>query len=193
MNQHIAELQKAMGLIADGKRGPVTTGAILEAADRGFLAYEKPASVATPVPAAVVPSEWDERSAKNLNGVHPDLVKVHDLARTKAPWPYVITEGVRTLERQKQLLAAGASKTLNSMHLIQKTGFSHATDAIPWLDLDEDGKIETSEIYDWAMVKKLSDIIKASASELGVKLIWGGDWRTFKDGPHYELDRNVYL
>ncbi len=193
MNQHIAELQKAMGLEADGKRGPVTTGAILEAADQGLLTYEKPASVATLVPASVTPSGWDERSAKNLKGVHPDLVKVHDLARTKTKWPYVITEGVRSLERQKQLLAAGASKTLNSMHLIQKTGFSHATDAVPWLDLDKDGKIETSEIYDWSLVKDLAAVIKASASELGVKLVWGGDWRTFKDGPHYELDRSVYL
>jgi hypothetical protein len=34
--------------------------------------------------------------------------------------------------------------------------------------------------------------VKAAAEELGVALDWGGDWKKFKDGPHFELDRNVY-
>jgi peptidoglycan L-alanyl-D-glutamate endopeptidase CwlK len=25
-----------------------------------------------------------------------------------------------------------------------------------------------------------------------VPIVWGGDWRTFKDGPHFELDRRKY-
>lgn len=119
------------------------------------------------------------RSRDRLKGVHPDLVKVIELAITKTPVDFMVTEGLRTVERQKTLVAKGASKTMNSRHI---TG--HAVDIVPIID----GKVR----YDWPLYHKIAPIIKDCAKQLGVAIVWGGDWRTFKDGPHFELDRKKY-
>ena len=123
---------------------------------------------------------FGSRSLKNMVGIHPDLRRVLDRALQNSPLDFVVIEGLRTLERQKQLVASGASQTLNSRHL---TG--HAVDLLP---IGPDGK----SAFDWPLYDKLGPAVKAAAEELGVALDWGGDWKKFKDGPHFELDRNVY-
>lgn len=119
------------------------------------------------------------RSLDALKGVHPDLVAVVKRAIELTSVDFVVTEGLRTLARQKKLVAEGASKTMNSRHL---TG--HAVDLAPWLG----GTVR----WDWPLFYKLADAMKQAAAELKVPLVWGGDWRTFKDGPHFELDRKKY-
>ncbi len=118
-------------------------------------------------------------SLERLRGVHPDLVAVVKRAITLTEIDFTVTEGLRTRERQAQLVKAGASKTMNSRHI---TG--HAVDLAAWVE----GGIR----WDWPLYAKLAAAMKRAASELGVAIIWGGDWRTFKDGPHFELDRRVY-
>jgi peptidoglycan L-alanyl-D-glutamate endopeptidase CwlK len=127
------------------------------------------------------------RSLKNLQGVHPDLRRVFDRALAISDMDFVIIEGLRTVERQRQLVAAGASKTMNSRHL---TG--HAVDVCPMVDISGNGKVETSEMFNPRLLTKLSQHVKAAAEIEGVAIAWGGDWRTFKDLPHWELDRRVY-
>lgn len=119
------------------------------------------------------------KSLSRLEGVHPDLVKVVKLAIELSDVDFTVTEGMRTLERQRQLLAAGASKTMNSRHL---TG--HAIDLAPLIG----GKVS----WDWPPFYKIADAMKRASNSLGVPLVWGGDWKSFKDGPHFELDRKVY-
>lgn len=131
--------------------------------------------------------QWDARSLRNLQGIHPDLRKVMDRALQEAPFAFIVTEGLRTKERQKELVRIGASKTLNSRHI---TG--HAIDLVPFVDIDKDGRVETEEMYAWPLYHKLAPVIKAAAAKEGVAIVWGGDWKSFKDGPHYELDRRVY-
>lgn len=122
----------------------------------------------------------DARSEKNLQGVHPDLVKV-----VRASWEdyratgkdFVVTEGLRTPERQAQLVKAGASMTMNSRHL---TG--HAVDVAV--------KVGTIR-WDWPLYMHLGALMKSNALRLGVPIVWGGDWQ-FRDGPHYELSREFY-
>ena len=121
---------------------------------------------------------FSKRSLKALEGVHPALVAVAHRALELSPVDFVVTEGLRTLERQKELKAAGASSTLNSRHL---TG--HAIDVAAWI-----GEIR----WDWPLYTQIADAFKQAASELNVAIVWGGDWKTFQDGPHFELDRNVY-
>lgn len=120
-----------------------------------------------------------QRSRDRLKGVHKDLIKVVELAITKSSIDFIVTEGLRSKERQRQLVAAGASKTLNSRHI---TG--HAIDVAALVD----GKVR----WDWPLYAKIAEAMKAAANELGVKIVWGGDWRSFKDGPHFELDRRFY-
>ena len=120
-----------------------------------------------------------ERDRKRLDGVHPDLVRVVELARSRSTVAFFVLEGMRSLARQKQLVAAGASKTLKSRHL---TG--HAVD----LGALVDGKVR----WDWPLYHQIAAAMKSAAKELGVALEWGGDWRTFKDGPHFQLSRSKY-
>jgi peptidoglycan L-alanyl-D-glutamate endopeptidase CwlK len=119
------------------------------------------------------------RSLARLKGVHPDLVKVVQRALTYSPHDFLITEGLRTRARQQQLFNAGASKTLNSRHI---TG--HAIDFAVLIA----GKAR----WDWPLYGPVADAFKRAATELNVPIIWGGDWKTLRDGPHIELDRRRY-
>lgn len=120
-----------------------------------------------------------ERSLNRLAGVHPDLVRVVKRAAELTEIPFVVTEGLRTLERQKQLVASGASTTMKSRHI---TG--HAVDLAAMVG---------DEIrWDWPLYAKLAKAMKAAAAELKVAIEWGGDWRTFKDGPHFQLTWKAY-
>lgn len=131
--------------------------------------------------------QWDERSLRNLQGIHPDLRRVMDRALQEAPFAFIVTEGLRTPKRQQELVRIGASRTLNSRHI---TG--HAVDLVPFVDLDKDGKVETEEMYSWPLYHKLAPVIKAAAAKEGVSIVWGGDWKSFRDGPHWELNRRKY-
>ena len=119
------------------------------------------------------------RSLERMQRVHPDLVKVVMLAIELTEVDFGVTEGMRTIERQRELFAKGASKTMNSRHL---TG--HAVDLVAYIG---------SEVrWDWPLYHKIADAMKRAANSLGVPIVWGGDWKSFKDGPHFELDRKVY-
>lgn len=119
------------------------------------------------------------RSKMRLEGVHPDLVRVVDRAIEISTVDFTVLEGLRTPERQKTLLESGASQTMNSRHI---TG--HAVDLGAWVDSQVD--------WSWPLYHKIAAAMKTAAKELGVSIVWGGDWRNFKDGPHFELDRKVY-
>lgn len=121
----------------------------------------------------------DERTEKNLTGVHEDLVKVVRRAADLSDCPFIVTEGLRTMKRQRELVAAGASKTLRSRHL---TG--HAIDFAPLVG----GEVT----WKWPPFALVAAAFKRAAAELGVAIHWGGDWRTFRDGPHIELDAKRY-
>ena len=118
-------------------------------------------------------------SKNNLKGVHPDLVKVVEKAITLTEIDFRVTEGLRSKTRQIELVNKGASKTLNSRHI---TG--HAVDVVALIG----GAVR----WDWPLYDKIAKAFKQAAKELNIPIVWGGDWKTFKDGPHFELDRNVY-
>ena len=82
------------------------------------------------------------RSISNLRGVHPDLVAVVKRAITITEIDFTVTEGLRTKERQAQLVKAGASKTMNSRHI---TG--HAVDVAAWVD---------GVRWDWGLYAKIA-------------------------------------
>jgi peptidoglycan L-alanyl-D-glutamate endopeptidase CwlK len=124
--------------------------------------------------------KFGSRSLKNMKGIHPDLRLVLDKALQDSPLDFVVIEGLRTKERQKQLVASGASERLDSRHI---TG--HAVDLLP---IGPNGK----PAFDWPLYDQLGPAVKKAANDLGIELDWGGDWKKFKDGPHFELDRAAY-
>lgn len=121
----------------------------------------------------------DARSERSLVGVHPDLQRIVRRAAELTDVDFVVTEGLRTVARQKKLVQKGASRTMRSRHL---TG--HAID----LAAKVGGQIR----WDWPLYHKLAAAMKAAAESLGLPLTWGGDWKRFRDGPHFELPRESY-
>lgn len=119
------------------------------------------------------------RSLKRLEGVHPDLVRVVKRAISISAVDFTVTEGLRTISRQRQLVAAGASQTLNSRHL---TG--HAVDLAALVG----GKVS----WDWPLYHTIAKAMKEAARLENVPLEWGGDWKRFKDGPHFQLPFKLY-
>ena len=117
-----------------------------------------------------------QRSLQNLSGVHPDLVAVVKRAIQITEQDFSVIEGIRNIDRQRQLFKSGASTTMNSRHL---TG--HAVDIAPH-----------PLSWDWEYFYPIEDAMKQAADELGVDLEWGGDWKSFKDGPHWELSWEAY-
>ncbi|MEQ1671433.1 MAG: M15 family metallopeptidase [Hyphomicrobium sp.] len=115
------------------------------------------------------------RSLTRLEGVHPDLVAVVHRAAELSETPFQVVEGLRTLERQRQYVRQGASRTLKSRHL---TG--HAVDVAPWIGPDFDWDNEDGYKQIWAA-------FKAASTELRIPLEWGGNWRGFCDMPHMQL------
>jgi len=118
-------------------------------------------------------------SLQKLEGVHADLVKVLEKAVEQDSVAFVVTEGVRTVNRQRDLFAHGATTTMRSRHLS-----GHAVDLAVLIG----GEISWS----WPLYAQLAHVMKTVAAEVGVPLEWGGDWRTFKDGPHFQLPWGKY-
>lgn len=115
-----------------------------------------------------------QKSLDSMNGVKDPLVNVVKRAIQISEIDFKVLEGVRTLERQKELLARKVTQTLNSKHL---TG-----DAV---DL---GALKNGEItWDKASYATIAKAMKQAAKELNVNIRWGGDFKTFFDGPHFEL------
>jgi len=115
-------------------------------------------------------------SIQKLEGVHPDMVAVIKRAIEITEQDFSVIEGLRSYERQKELVKKGASKTMNSRHL---TG--HAVDIAPY-----------PLSWDWEYFYPIADAMKDAAQELGIDLEWGGDWKSFRDGPHWQLSWKSY-
>lgn len=140
-----------------------------------------------------MPFSFSQRSRNALRGVHPRLVAVVGRALDLTDVDFMVIEGVRTPERQKQLYAQGRTKpgrkvtwTLNSNHFVNsRTGYGHAVDLLP-------------APYDWKNLADFDKVAKAmlqAANELNVPIRWGADWdrdgkpreRGETDSPHFEL------
>ena len=124
------------------------------------------------------------RSKERLNTCDPKIRKVFNEVIKHVDC--TILEGVRTLDRQKELVRTGKSKTLKSKHLPGPDGLSRAVDVAPY-PIDWNNK---ERFYLFA------GFVKGIAAEMGIKLRLGADWdgdfttrdQTFHDLPHFELD-----
>ena len=148
--------------------------------------------------------KWGLRSLQNLSGIHPDLRKVADRALQLTTQDITVIEGIRSVERQRQLLAQGHTRTMNSRHI---GGF--AIDLIP------------HPFTTWEDTEKWETIATAFAQasrELEIPVVFGAAWHkplgefetgkqaredytktrraqkrpVFLDFPHIELYRKAY-
>ena len=117
------------------------------------------------------------RSLQSLSGVHPDMVAVVKRAIEITEVDFTVIEGIRNVNRQRELFKAGKSTTMNSRHI---TG--HAVDMVPW-------PVDWEDLERFEM---MAEAMKTAAEELEVPIVWGGDWKSFYDAPHFELNRKKY-
>lgn len=92
-----------------------------------------------------------------------------------SPYDFIITEGLRTVERQREMVRTGKSQTMNSYHLVGK-----AVD----IALIVNGTVN----WEFALYREVANHIKKRAKELGIKITWGGDWKKLVDGPHFQIE-----
>ena len=126
------------------------------------------------------------RCLNRLQEVHPDLQRIILRGSEIYQGEFIVTEGKRTKARQKELYDAKATTTMRSRHVPE----SNASGLPCAVDLAV--KVGTEIRWDWPLYKIVADAIKQAAEELGLPIEWGGDWRTFKDGPHFQLPWKDY-
>lgn len=123
---------------------------------------------------------FSDASKSKLNTCHPDLQRIfNDIIQTR---DCTIICGARTLEDQQKAFKGGFSKIdgikRKSMHQISKERpLSLAVDVLPYPIKWDDKKGH----------EDFARAVKATAEHLGIKIFWGGDWKSFSDRPHYEL------
>jgi peptidoglycan L-alanyl-D-glutamate endopeptidase CwlK len=122
--------------------------------------------------------EFSPRSLREMKGIHPKLRKIADLAIQYSELDFIVTDGKRTIAEQRAYVRKGASKTMRSKHL---TG--RALDFVSLVD----GRIS----WESKPMTKVAKAFKKASKELGIPIVWGGDWRGSWDKPHIELGRTV--
>lgn len=146
-------------------------------------------------------------SLSNLRQVHPNMILVVSHAINLTEQDFIVYDGARTMAEQREYVRRKVSKTLHSRHLIQKDGFGHAVDLVPW--------INSSARWEWGAIPPIAVAMAKAAEELDIEIIWGGVWDKvmskypngtpgavmaaleaykkrhpgddFLDGPHFEL------
>ena len=108
------------------------------------------------------------RSRGKLEGVSPDLVAVVHRAIELTKVDFGVTYGVRTYAEQEELYNSGRSQTMNSKHLIQDDGYSHAVDLVAYFGSNVSWELN---VYD-----DICDAMAEAAREVGCPLKWGAAW-----------------
>lgn len=144
--------------------------------------------------------QFGKRSLDNLVGVHPNLVKVLKASITDSPVDFTITEGVRTIEKQQEYYSWGRTKKnpntgkmtkvtyadgikRKSKHQPKDDGYGYAVDLYPYFD----DKVQVQGDAVVIALEEIANHIKKKAKELGIKIVWGGDWKKPYDPPHFQL------
>ena len=131
--------------------------------------------------------KFSKRSKAKLETCHPLLQKLFN--EVIKHQDCTIIEGVRSLEKQKEYVRNGVSKTLNSKHLEQTDGYSYAVDCIKY----------PINWNDSARNYMFAGYVKGVAASLGIGIRMGADWngnftakdQSFHDLPHFELAGNT--
>lgn len=133
-----------------------------------------------------------KRSLRKLEGVHPDLVKLVKRAIELTEVDFAITEGVRTLERQRELYDSPkkVTSTMHSKHLVQSDSYGYAVDVMATGDLDGDGDVDAQDkarTWDRKFYGQINNAFSDASAELGIPYKWGGHFKGWFDGPHFEF------
>ena len=137
-----------------------------------------------------------KRSLGSLESVDPRLVSIAKRAIKITQQDFVIIEGLRTREQMKINYGKGRTVAELAKHGIEAKYAKPKEAKVTWLNNPfasnhASGKAIDVVPYpvDWNDIGKfrtIADAFKQAARELGVSMVWGGDW-TKKDYPHFEV------
>ena len=143
-----------------------------------------------------------EASIQKMSGVHPKLIELMKTAISDSPYDFKIVQGLRSAEYQNSLYQQGRTKpgkivtkldgyNRKSNHQAKSDGYGHAVDIAVCGHYNDNGiyvKYTTdTEMFDNKKLVEISKHIKAVAKDMGLNIVWGGEWKTLYDTPHYEL------
>tara|TARA_R110000824_G_scaffold360000_2_gene547676 strand:- start:1368 stop:1781 length:414 start_codon:yes stop_codon:yes gene_type:complete len=131
---------------------------------------------------------FSSRSLSKLNSCHSDLIVLMTaaLADPECPSDMSVLEGFRDEDRQNQMVEEGKSQLSwpNSRH---NSFPSMAVDVAPYV-----GGISWDWQYYYPLAAHIKDVWQRLLMDDKVSgqydLEWGGDWASFKDGPHWQLN-----
>lgn len=121
-----------------------------------------------------------KRSQRHLTDVNPALVQVvsRALELSKVDFGIPVTGGHRSTAQQNALFEAGKSQ-LDGYNRLSNHQLGEAVDVFAYVD----GKASWDEDH----LTTVATAMLAAASELGIKIRWGGHWKGFVDMPHFEV------
>lgn len=143
-----------------------------------------------------------DASIEKMKGVHPKLIELMKKAISDSPYDFKIIQGLRTAAYQNELYQQGRTKpgkivtkldgyNKKSNHQAKADGYGHAVDIAVCGYYDKNGNYvkctTVAEMFDNKKLVEISRHVKAVAKEMGLDIVWGGDWKTLYDTPHYEL------
>lgn len=146
-----------------------------------------------------------QRSLDRLDGVDARLVSIVKYAIAVTKVDFGVTQGLRTIEEQRELVASKASQTMKSKHIDGK-----AVDVVAY--------VGPRISWELTLYDDIADAFAEGADQIGAKVRWGAAWtvpdiaewvksgktmeeamlsyvdlrrsqgrRPFIDGPHFEL------
>ena len=118
--------------------------------------------------------ELSKLSLERLEGVDERLKAVVIECAARCLFPFNVSEGLRTVEQQREYVKQGKSRSMNSKHLTGK-----AVDLYP-LTMNR-------KQVDWSRFEELADLMFQVAKDQDTEIVWGGNWKTLVDKCHFEL------
>lgn len=129
-------------------------------------------------------------SKSKLDTVHADLRRVIEDAIHY--YDFKVIHGVRTPEEQFELYKVGRKKYGDNWKVVGKT----VTQLDGYIKKSKHNHVPSLAVdivpypIDWGDIDRFKDmakVVKSSADRLGVKIVWGGDWASFRDYPHFQI------
>lgn len=124
----------------------------------------------------------DAKSAARLAAAWPTLSKLFTAcaADPMCPYPFTVLDAQRNKADQEKAFALGHSRAHFGQSAHNWTP-ALALDVVPFA---------AGKAIDWsntARFKAFAAYVKRKANDMGVPVTWGGDWKSIKDMPHWEI------
>lgn len=185
------KIQKIIGAKQDGIYGPNTAARILQVLQAAGVEL----LLAPPQP-PVLNNEFDQRTLKNLKTLDvkaqkkfiPFIRQAQSIALGMG-CEYVAISGTRGKKEQNDLYSKGRTKPGPKV-TNAKYGYSNHNFGIA-LDFGVFKGRSYLDKLDPAKAKAVHTAVASIAEKHGIE--WGGDWRSFKDLPHYEIKTNLTM